>query len=374
MERYERRDEVVVTSTHELRSTVQKAVREMPPPRVRHRTLGQVLRQPQALSRAMRTIIAWFIVVSALATVGAVGYMLLEHWTFFDGLYMAVTILTSVGLKEVRPMDRAGDLWTIMLAGASTLVIFGTVGIAAESIATEFGRSAREKRRMNKDIARLEGHYVVCGFGRVGSLVAQELRADGKDVVVLDANPDSRERATSAGFLVVPGDGTSDDTLMAAGIDRAAGFVTAIDDDAANVYATISARSINPELFIVARASTRNVIHKLELAGADRAISPYVMAGRRLVQLATRPGVVDFIDAALSRGELSFSMEEVNVDSHLAGTTVAELRSRGLATMAIRHAVGNYEANPPEDRVLWEGEALIVSGSTAAIDALFEAE
>ncbi len=371
MEPYERRDEPLVMSSDELRSTVQEAVQAVPASPV-HRTFSEVMHQPKALSGAMRTIIAWFVVVSLLATGGAVGYMVLEGWSFVDGLYMAVTILTSVGLKEVHPMDHAGNLWTMLLAGSSTLVIFGTVGIAAESIATEFGRSAREKRHMDKSIKRLSGHYVVCGYGRVGSLVAQELRADGKSVVVLDANAVSRERAVEAGFAVIPGDGTSDDTLLAAGVDRAAGFVTAIDDDAANVYATISARALNPKLFIVARASTRNVIHKLELAGADRAISPYVMAGRRLVQLATRPGVVDFIDAALSRGELSFSMEEVNVSAAVAGQTVGQLRSQGLATMAIRHDGGNYEPNPPEDRRFVFGEALIVSGSTADIDAITE--
>lgn len=313
---------------------------------------------------------AWIGAVTTVALVGAVGYMLIEGWTFFDSIYMAITIISSVGLKELRPMNRAGDVWTMTLAVTSVLVIFGTVGLAAETIATEFGRKAREKRRMERTVGHLSGHYIVCGYGRVGSLVARELLADGKQVVVLDAKPDSWERAAEAGFLVVPGDGTDDEVLRAAGVERAAGFVTAIDDDAANVYATISARSINPDLFIVARASTSAVVHKLELAGADRAISPYVMAGRRLVQLATRPGVVDFIDAALNRGELSFSLEEIVVEPGTAGFSVGQLRQRGLATMAIRHEDGNYEPNPPDERVLVAGEALIVSGSTADIDAL----
>lgn len=332
--------------------------------------MGRALGLWRRIPATVRIMLLWLLVVSLMSTLAALGYVLIEHWNFFDGFYMAVTILSSVGLKELRPMNRAGDVWTMLLAGMSVALIFGTVGIVAETIISNLRDGRRGARKMQKQVDSLRGHYIVCGFGRVGSLVARELAADGKDVVVLDANEDSRARALASGALVVPGDGTSDEVLLAAGVERAAGFVAAIDSDADNVYATISARALNPGLFIVARGSTGAVMHKLELAGADRAISPYMMAGRRAVQLATRPGVVDFIDAALSRGELSFTLEELEAGPGVAGFTVGDLRRRGLATMAIRHSDGAYEPNPPDERELRLGEAMIVSGSTAAIDAL----
>lgn len=226
---------------------------------------------------------------------------------------------------------------------------------------------------MEKKVDALRGHFIVCGYGRVGSLVARELRDDGRAVVVLDIDPASLSRAVDDGLLVVPGDGTSDAVLLKAGVERARGLVAVIDSDADNVYVVISARSLNPDLFIIGRASNAAVMRKVLQAGADRTISPYEMAGRRVVQLALKPGVVDYIDAALSRGDLSFGMEEVAVDDRLAGQTVGELRGRGLFTLAIRHDPGRYEPNPADERVLETGESLIVSGSTPAMRALNEA-
>lgn len=307
-----------------------------------------------------------------LSLVGAAGYVVLEGWPFFDAFYMTVITLATVGFKEVHPMDRAGEIWTMILSVAAVAVIFGTVGVAGEALVAEMGSGRREARRMQRKVRALHGHFIVCGYGRVGSLVARELRSDGQDVVVLDVGPKSLDRAAADGFLVVRGDGTSDAVLMQAGVDRAKGLVSVIDSDANNVYVVISARSLNPDLFIVGRASTSAVMKKVLQAGADRTISPYEMAGRRVVQLALRPGVVDFIDAALSRGTLSFGMEEIAVDARLAGQTVGGLRAFGLFTLAIRHDPGIYEPNPSDERRLELGESLIVSGSTAAMRSINE--
>lgn len=323
-------------------------------------------------SRPVRNVLLWGLAVAGVSLVGASGYMLLEGWEFFDALYMTVITLATVGYKEVHPMDRAGQVWTMLLSLGAVAIIFGTVGIAAQSIVTELSSGKREVRRMQKQVESLEGHFIVCGYGRVGSLVAQELIKEGLDVVVLDSDPTSLDRAVRDGHLVVPGDGTSDDVLLLAGVRRARGLVAAIDSDANNVYVTISARTLNPDLFIVGRAGAASVVTKLAQAGADRAISPYVMAGRRIAQLALRPGVIDFIDAALSRDGLEFAMEEVTVDDALAGRTVLDLRRSGLATLAIRRGVGQYDPTPADDRVLTRGETLILAGSAAAMRALNE--
>jgi voltage-gated potassium channel len=314
---------------------------------------------------------AWLVIVVAVFLVGTVGYMVLEGWTFGDSLYMTVISVTTAGFREVQPLDDAGRAWTMIVTLAGVLLIFGTVGLVTEYLVTEATSGRRERRRMERSVATLEGHFVLCGYGRVGSTVARELSHDRERFVVIDVNPESLERARADGHLVVEGDSTDDTTLRAAGIERARGLVTTIDSDAQNVYVILSARALNPKLFVVGRASTISAEEKLARAGADRVVSPYTMAGRRLAELAVRPRVVDFLDAALSHGELSFSLEELHVPAGgtLDGITVAGLRERGIFVLAIVADGDGYAANPPDTRVLAAGESIIVSGSAEALAA-----
>ena len=224
--------------------------------------------------RPLRNVLVWVGIVMVAGLVGAGGYMLLERWSFFDSLYMSIITLATVGFKEVHPLGVGGQVWTMVLSVAAVGIIFGTVGVVADSVLAQVATGTREARRMQKKVDALRGHYIVCGFGRVGSLVSRELREDGFTVVVLDVNESSRGRAAADGFLVVPGDGTSDDVLRAAGVERARGLVSAIDSDADNVYVTLTARALNPGLFIVGRAGSIEVISKLRHAGADRAVRP----------------------------------------------------------------------------------------------------
>lgn len=319
-----------------------------------------------------RPVLGWVLAVSGLALLGAFGYMILEGWNFLDSLYMAVTTMTTVGFREVHELDWPGRIWTMLMALSAIGVIFGTVGVVAENVMADVASGRRKAKRMNRIIEGLQGHFVVCGYGRVGSMVASELVADGHQVVVVDVKEESLQRAEADGYLVVHGDGASDEVLRHAGVVRAKGLVSVIDSDAHNVYVTLTARSLNHDLFIVARAGADAVISKLIQAGADRAVSPYTMAGRRIVNLALRPGVIEFIDAALTRGSLAFSMEEVAAEAggSLAGQTIAELRKRGILTLAVLHAPGDYEPNPPDERTVEPGEHLIVSGATEILDAL----
>ena len=223
-------------------------------------------------------------------------------------------------------------------------------------------------------LSGMHDHFILCGYGRVGSTVARELVRAGQGIIVIDVQPDSLDHARRDGHLAVEGDATADDTLRLAGLERARGLVTTIDTDANNVYVTLSARALNPKLFIVGRANAEGAGSKLLQAGADRVVSPYTMAGRRMAELAIRPRVADFIDAALSRGDLRFSMEELEVadDGPLSGRSVGELRDDGIFTLAIVNADGSYEPNPPTDRVLVAGESLVVSGSTERLAGLRE--
>jgi voltage-gated potassium channel len=332
-------------------------------------------RLSHALSDAVRGrhVRTWVLAVLVITVLGTTGYVVLFRWPIEDAVYMTVITLTTVGFREVHELVAFPErLWTMLLSVAGVGIIFGSIGIVAETIISEAASGRREAKRMRDAVESLGDHYIVCGYGRVGSTVTQELVHTGQRFVVIDIHADSLERAAADGHLVVMGDATDDATLLAAGVERARGLITTIDSDSNNVYVTLSARALNPGLFIVGRASSPGAEAKLRQAGANRIVSPYTMAGRRIAELAIRPRVTDFIDAALSHGNLSFSLEEVEVDatSPLLGVTVGALRADGVVTLAILPKDGPYEANPPEERAFHEGENLIASGSTEALEAL----
>ncbi len=329
-------------------------------------------RPPLAATFGRSHLRRWLAMVVAVFLVGTLGYVVMEGWSPFDAFYMTAITVTTVGFREVGPLDVAGRVWTVLLAVVGVALLFGFVGIVAESLVVEATSGEREARRMARTVEALRGHFVLCGYGRVGSTVAHELRHDGEAVVVIDILPASLDRARADGFLVVEGDATNDATLRAAGIERARGLITTIDSDANNVYVILSARAINRGLFVVGRANAAGSEAKLAQAGADRVVSPYTMAGHRIASLAMRPRVVDYIDAALSHGELAFSLEEVTVrdGDSIAGCTVGELRDRGIFTLAVVRDGGGYAANPGPERRLAPGETLIVSGSADTLTSL----
>jgi len=315
----------------------------------------------------------WLAAVLVTATVGTVGYVVMG-WSLSDAAYMTGITLTTVGYREVRELDELGRLWTVIVAVAGVGIIFGSVGIVAETVLSEAVSGRREAKRMTEAIGRLSGHMILCGYGRVGSTVARELDHVGERFVVIDINAASLAEAQADGHLVVMGDATADGVLRQAGIERARGLITTIDSDANNVYVTLSARSLNPGLFIVARANQEGSEAKLAQAGANRVVSPYTRAGRQIAELAVRPGVADFIDFALSHGEPEFTIEVVVVRAGgpLDGQTVEALRDRGIFSLAVVRGDRDYEANPADDRVLRTGENLIVSGSADTLRELRE--
>ena len=322
-----------------------------------------------------RHVRIWLFVVATTTVIGTMGYLVLFRWDLADAAYMTVITMTTVGFREVRELVNWPErIWTMLLSVAGVGIIYGSIGIVAEAVIAEVSSGRREAKRMAEAVADLRGHFILCGYGRVGSTVARELVQAGQRLVVIDILPESLEHARRDGHIVVEGDATADETLGLVGLERARGLVTTIASDANNVYVTLSARALNPELFIVGRANAEGAEAKLLQAGADRVVSPYTMAGRRMAELAIRPRVADFIDAALSHGDLRFSMEELEVaeDGPLAGRSVGDLRDEGIFTLAIVHAEGQYEPNPPPDRVVVAGESLVVSGSTERLAALRE--
>jgi voltage-gated potassium channel len=328
-----------------------------------------------AVPRIRRWVTIWLAVVTGIVVIGTLGYVLLFGWSPSDAIYMTVITLTTEGYREVRELDEGGRLWTMLVAVAGVGIIFGTVGFVAETFVAEAFSGRRQRRRMVEAVAALQNHFILCGYGRVGSTAARELEHAGMPVVVIDTQPESVEHAARDGHLIVHGDATRDDVLVSAGVSRARGLITTVDSDAQNVYVTLSARALNPKLFIVARANDEGSEGKLRQAGADRVVSPYARAGRQVAELATRPRVADFIDFALSHGQLAFSIEEIEVaeGGPLAGKTVAELANRGIHVMAVvSHGPRQFDTNAPMDRVLSAGDELIVSGTAEVLKALGE--
>jgi voltage-gated potassium channel len=333
--------------------------------------VNQALRQRSVRVTNRHIRILLLAVVSAVV-IGSAGFVVVEGWSVEDAVYQTVTTLTTVGFREVHELSSTGRVWAMLVAVAGVAIIFGSIGIISEYLVDEVSSGRREARNMATAVESAKEHFILCGYGRVGAAVARELAHSGYRVVVVDTSEESRDQAVADGHLTVPGDATDDASLEAAGIGRARGLVACVDSDSENVFIVLSARQVNAGLFIVARANTVDSEAKLLRAGANRVVSPYATAGRRIAELAVRPRVIDFIDAALSHREITFSIEELPVTegSWLVGRTVGELRHRGVFTLAVFLGEERHEVHPPDDRAFASGESIVVTGPAEELRAV----
>jgi voltage-gated potassium channel len=325
-----------------------------------------------ALRRIERALLALVVITVA----GALGYMVFEGWSFTDALYMTVITLTTVGYREVRPLDTTGQLWTMLLLVTGVGTLFYAAVSSVELVVEGAIRGYFGRRRMQTAIGKLSDHYILCGYGRVGRQVAAEFARDGIPFVVVDQDPEIVEECAAVGYLALLGEASDDGRLEEAGVRRAKGLVAAVDSDADNVFIVLSARKLNPRLNIVARASSDESAAKLEMAGADRTLSPYAVGGRRLASLATQPLIVDFLEI-VTRGEegIEFRLEEFGVpeDSFIAGHTIGELRigeKTGAMILAIRNKEGTFDTTPSASNRVRAGDTLIVLGTREQISRL----
>jgi len=325
---------------------------------------------------ALRRVQSAVLALLTISAVGVLGYMVFEGWRFTDALYMTVITLTTVGYKEVHVLDASGQLWTMLLLITGVGTLFYAAVSSVELVVEGTVRGYFGRRRVKAAIGRLNGHYVLCGYGRVGRQVAREFAADEVAFVIVEQDQEVLEECLAEGYLALLGEAADDDVLEEAGILRAAGLIAAVDSDADNVFVVLSARKINPKLHIVARASSDESAAKLEIAGADRTLSPYAVGGRRLAALAKQPLVVDFLDV-VTRGEkgIEFRLEEfsVPVDSNIAEHTIGELKigeRTGAIVLAVRTTEGNFDTTPSADDRLHSGDTLIVLGSRGQIERL----
>lgn len=321
-----------------------------------------------------RRLFIAFGVFAAVLIGGALGYMLLEHWGIFDALYMTVITMGGVGFGEVHPLDASGRLWTMLVIVAGV----GALGFAVVTV-TDFMVEGHfsgflEGRRMDKQRAALNGHHIVAGLGRVGSVVAEEFAERGVPFVVIDLEGPAIDHAREAGWVFVQGDASEEQVLRSAGIDRAASLTAALDTDASNLFVTLTAKGIKPDLFVVARATTPSAEAKLVRAGADRVITPTEIGGRRMAAMVLRPMVADYLDIVTRGDGIELKLEQIELasDDPFVGLTIsaAHIRSTtGVFVLAVYGADGGVSTNPHPETVLRAGDRLVVLGTEEQLRA-----
>jgi voltage-gated potassium channel len=308
------------------------------------------------------------VAVATVLGLGIAGYMAIEGWTFFDALYMVITTVTTVGYGEIQPLSTAGRTFTMLLIvlGVGTM-LYTLSTVVHYAVEGELTRRVG-RRRMQGRIEQLRDHVVLCGYGRVGRQIAAEFRRERVAYVVVDVNESSLATASADGCLWVPGNAASDDVLLAAGVKRARGLITAVDSDVDNVYVTLSARGLNPSLYIVARASREDAEPKLRRAGADRVISPYKASGTEMARLALHPNVSGTMDVAAE-----YRLEEITVQAGSAGAsrTVGDVRG-GSFIVGVRASDGSFRPQPAAEFVLRAGDVVMAIGTPRTLERLEE--
>ncbi|HSS94009.1 MAG TPA: potassium channel protein [Candidatus Dormibacteraeota bacterium] len=298
---------------------------------------------------------------------GIAGYMLIERWNLLDAFYMTIITISTVGYTEVHPLSVTGRLFTstLIVVGVGTM-LFG-FGVIAETLTDNTFVAYRRERQLERALNRLRDHFIICGYGRIGTQIVAEFEEHKVPYAVIDNTEEALVRLRNEDRLHVEGDASSEEILQLAGIERARGLISAVDSDERAVYITLAARALKPDLYMISRAGRPESIRRLELAGANRVISPYQMAGHRMAEIALRPALVDVLDS-LHHGEAEIAVEEMLVkpDMAVVGKMVAEaglLNPDAAKLLAVRRREGELHVNPGPDLRLEEGDLLIALGS-----------
>jgi voltage-gated potassium channel len=327
-----------------------------------------------ANQRRIRAALYISIIVGILVF-GTTGYMMIERWSVFDAFYMTVITLATIGYSETHELSNAGRAFTILL-------IFGGVGVGTVVLGSawqavvegQFSRLVDGRRRIMERMAKLQGHTVFCGFSRLGRIAAFELRKNGYELVIIESNEARARDAEEHGFFVVRGDATLDESLVAAGLLKAARLITLLPRDSDNLYVILTAREMNPALYIVSRAEDEVGEKRLKRAGVDRLISTHRLAARKLADGLLRPNVTDFFEN-LGSGDGGWKIEEIRVPpvSPVCGQTLKDLSLRQTTNVGIAGVVspeGSLEVNPSGETVIVAGCTLIVIGWIRDISSL----
>ncbi len=316
-----------------------------------------------------------FLILAGVILYGTLGYTLIERWSFLESFYMTIITLSTVGFREVRALSATGRVFTIIL------VIFGvagaafTISVLGQFIVEGEIRRILGRRKMEKQLKDVKDHYIVCGYGRVGMQVCKEFSARKIPLVVIEKNPEGVEQLVKEGILVIQGDATDDEVLLAAGIQRSKALISTIASESENVFIALSARELNPEIFITARAESRSAEKKLLRAGANRVVSPHEMGGIRMALVTLRPDIVDFMRIVTGDREKGFGIEEIEVkkNSSIADTLLKDSPIRcelGLLVIGMKKKGKEMIINPSAQIRIEPGDILVVIGETEKLEKL----
>ncbi|OEU74206.1 MAG: potassium transporter TrkA [Desulfuromonadales bacterium C00003068] len=320
-------------------------------------------------------IVSLFCLVSILLF-GTVSYHNIEHWSYIDALYMTVITLSTVGFREVHQLSEAGQIFTIIIIVFGTGVVAYAAGSVIQLIVQGQFRQILGRKKLLQKISNLENHYIICGYGRIGNFICHEFQAKPVPFVVVENNPELCEKLLEDGIFFIHGDATDDDTLIKAGITRANGLITAVTSDTANVYITLTARGLNPDLFILARSGEKSTEKKLIRAGASKVVSPYTIGANRMAQAILRPSVMDFIEIATAHQNLELQIEEICIhsSSNLVNQTLmsSDIRKElDIIIVAIKKLdTEKMLFNPSSQSLMEDGDTLITLGDPIAIKNL----
>ena len=321
-----------------------------------------------------RRLVVGCLAAIALACVGVAGYMAIEGFTFFDAVYQTVTTITTAGFGEVEPLSDTGRAFTLVLIVLGIIVILYVLSCITQIAVEGELESILGRRRMHSRMRALKDHYILCGFGRVGEEVAREFVSRDLPFVVVETNQEAIGRAERRGYLLLIGDATNDDILKAAGVERATCLLAASDSDAGHAFIVLTARALNPGLFIVARAAYPENEQRMLRAGANRVFSPYIIAGRQMALSALHPVVVEFIDTLATRkdGAPVLAEMEVTEESGLRGRTIHDVLHalRSVIVLGLQRPSGELKVGPESDTVLEVGDRVIVMGQEADLEAI----
>ncbi|GAX62036.1 kef-type K+ transport systems, predicted NAD-binding component [Candidatus Scalindua japonica] len=312
-------------------------------------------------NKLILTLVLFIIVLSS----GTAGYYFIEGWRVFDSLYMTVITLSTVGFHEIEPLSKAGKAFTIGLIFFSLGVVAFAVNYGLKAIFEGEFRDVFGRRKLKKALGSLENHYIICGYGRMGKVISKEFEIKGIPFVVVEKEGQGLD--IDGDVIVVYGDATRDELLKDVGIERAKGLISVLDSDPQNLYVVLSARGLNKDLFIVARANDEGADYKLTRAGADKVVSPYHIGGLRMAHTILKPTVVDFLELTAKTGNMEIQIEEVVVEdaSALAGKTIkeADIRAKNwVVIVALRKNNGKMFFNPRAHTLIEVGDKVAVIG------------
>ncbi|NQU74762.1 MAG: potassium channel protein [Planctomycetes bacterium] len=335
--------------------------------------LGKTVVRGDRPSQLTRWLLIFLLLLAAVVVISTSGYCLIERQSLFESLYITVITISTVGSREIPNISPAGQLWTIavIIFGVGTAMATFSLSVAALTEGTI--RKALGRRQVQRAIKQLTGHVIVCGFGRMGQLVLNELRANKRDAVAVEISDEPLARPENAGVLYVQGDAQDEAVLLAAGIERAGHLVACLPQDADNVFLTLTARQLNQSLTIIARAEQPSTQNKLLRAGANRVICPQIIGATRIIHVLLRPAVVDFVEVANKGVDLEMDQLVVPKTSELVGKTLRALAlpaRTGTTVVAVLKAGGRTVYNPGPELTISAGDTLILVGQTGCAVAV----